>query len=450
MIQPLTIEQIQQLQTQLAAGQISEVYSTLLDRGYTYAGWANGVANTNTIAGIAAVEYLNGTALMGLGSQQCQNLSAETMQAIKQGMAEEYLRTLTIIAEKSPTNTADRDINATEVWAFHKKVFLDNGLGIENWTLDAVFRVLQRMGGDQAVEVYWATMSATGGSGPLAMFANANTFFLMLGAALQSGDPESRELAEQWLENVPGFADRGQWARSYEVVSKFVSSSWRETDRSIAGLVCATFFSACAAPAADPLTLDLDGDGIETVGINTSNPILFDITATGIQQSVGWVGADDGFLVRDLNGNGLIDSGAELFGDATQLAGGQTAADGFAALADLDANQDGVVNAADAAFASLRVWRDLDQDGVTDAGELLTLAALGITGLNVASTSHSQTLANGNQIADLGTYIKADGQVGTLGQTADVNLAIDTFTSQFTDTLPVSEAVNDIHWEMAA
>ncbi len=146
-------------------------------------------------------------------------------------------------------------------------------------------------------------------------------------------------------------------------------------------------------------------------------------------------------LVRDLNGNGLIDSGAELFGDATTLANGTKATDGFAALADLDANHDGVVNSSDAAFSQLRVWRDLDQDGVTDAGELQTLTSLGVAGLNVASASHSQTLANGNQIADLGTYIKADGQVGTLGQTADVNLAVDTFTSQFTDTLPVSEAV---------
>ncbi|MCZ2152779.1 MAG: hypothetical protein LC114_02570, partial [Bryobacterales bacterium] len=76
--------------------------------------------------------------------------------------------------------------------------------------------------------------------------------------------------------------------------------------------VAKTFLSAATTPAADPLTLDLDGDGIETVGINSASPVMFDITGTGIQQSVGWVGADDGFLVRDLNGNGLIDSGAEL------------------------------------------------------------------------------------------------------------------------------------------
>ena len=187
---------------------------------------------------------------------------------------------------------------------------------------------------------------------------------------------------------------------------------WNGADRAIAHAVCTTFFGACTAPRSDPLTLDLDGDGIETSGINTASPIMFDISGSGVQQSVGWVESDDGFLVRDLNGNGLIDSGAELFGDATTLANGTHAADGFAALADLDANHDGVVNASDAAFSQLRVWRDLDQDGVTDAGELQTLGSVGIAGLNVASTSHSQTLANGNQIADLGTYIKADGQVG--------------------------------------
>ena len=70
--------------------------------------------------------------------------------------------------------------------------------------------------------------------------------------------------------------------------------------------------------------------------------------------------------------------------------------------------------------------------------------------MSIETTSHSQTLTNGNEIADLGTFIKSDGQVGTLGQTADVNLAVDTFTSQFTDTLPVSDAKNDFEWRKLA
>ena len=78
-------------------------------------------------------------------------------------------------------------------------------------------------------------------------------------------------------------------------------------------------------------------------------------------------------LVLDRNNNGVIDNGRELFGDSTVMSNGQTAADGFAALADLDSNQDGVINANDAQFANLRVWRDLNQDGVSQANELSTL-----------------------------------------------------------------------------
>ena len=195
-------------------------------------------------------------------------------------------------------------------------------------------------------------------------------------------------------------------------------------------------------PRRDPLILDLDGDGIESVGINNDTPLMFDHDGDGIKESSGWITSDDGFLVLDRNGNGTIDSGGELFGDATYLANGQKAVDGFAALADLDTNQDGQVNANDAAFADLRVWRDLNQDGISQSNELLSLGSLNIVGLNVADTSHSQVLANGNRLADLGTYVKGTGEaggMGAVGQTADIDLAVDTFTSQFTDTLPISE-----------
>jgi hypothetical protein len=84
------------------------------------------------------------------------------------------------------------------------------------------------------------------------------------------------------------------------------------------------------------LVLDLDGDGIESVGLNAINPLMFDLTGTGVKTSVGWIKPDDGFLVLDRNGNGTIDGGAELFGDATPLSGGGTASNGFTALTDLD------------------------------------------------------------------------------------------------------------------
>ena len=128
-------------------------------------------------------------------------------------------------------------------------------------------------------------------------------------------------------------------------------------------------------PFKDPLTLDLDGDGIETVAASTTNPILFDHDGDGTKNGTGWIKADDGFLVLDRNNNGTIDSGQELFGDSTPLAGGEAAADGFAALAQEDTNADGVVNNLDTRWSQLRVWQDLNQDGISQAGELLTMRA---------------------------------------------------------------------------
>ena len=106
----------------------------------------------------------------------------------------------------------------------------------------------------------------------------------------------------------------------------------------------------------DPLTLDLDADGIETTSANTG--ITFDFDGDGLRTGTGWVKGDDGFLVLDRNGNGTIDTGRELFGVDTVKRNGQKAVNGFDALSDLDSNADGVFDAKDAQFANVRVWED--------------------------------------------------------------------------------------------
>jgi len=145
----------------------------------------------------------------------------------------------------------------------------------------------------------------------------------------------------------------------------------------------------------DPLILDLDGDGLEITPL--SQGVLFDANGNTIKTGTAWAGADDGMLVWDRNGNGLIDSGRELFGDETVLANGTKAAHGFAALSELDVGStvggatvgagDSVFDAKDAQFGNLRIWRDLNQDGVSQAGELQTLAQTGITSIGLANTN---------------------------------------------------------------
>ena len=71
--------------------------------------------------------------------------------------------------------------------------------------------------------------------------------------------------------------------------------------------------SARWASGGDPLILDLDGDGIETVAMDRGS-IYFDGDANRFSERTGWVKGDDGFLVLDENGNGRVDDGTELFG----------------------------------------------------------------------------------------------------------------------------------------
>ena len=160
--------------------------------------------------------------------------------------------------------------------------------------------------------------------------------------------------------------------------------------------------------AATPLVLDLNGDGIHTTSQKAG--VEFDLLNTGSRIPTGWVGAQDGLLVRDINKNGSIDSGAELFGSSTLLPNGETAVDGFQALAALDTNQDGLIDAADHQFTNLMVWQDVNQDGLSQEDELHTLEDLSIQSLNLGFTPVSQDDA-GNWIGLESSYQTTDEEI---------------------------------------
>ena len=161
-----------------------------------------------------------------------------------------------------------------------------------------------------------------------------------------------------------------------------------------------------------PLALDLDGDGIETVGFSAN--IYFDHDGDSFKELSGAIASDDGLLVLDINGDGQINSGAELFGNNTLLDDGELAENGFLALAELDSNDDGIIDAEDSRYAELRVWRDIDQDGVADDGELLTLEDAGVQSLNTIYSEQSYTDAFGNQHLQVGSYTNTAGEVRTM------------------------------------
>lgn len=84
------------------------------------------------------------------------------------------------------------------------------------------------------------------------------------------------------------------------------------------------------------------------------------------------------FLTLDRNGDGLITQADELFGD-----GGKEGWNGFKELATLDKNKDRKIDARDPQFAKLRLWRDLNGDGIAQAGELFTLKKMGVRDISL-------------------------------------------------------------------
>ncbi|VTU27028.1 Cyclolysin [Variovorax sp. PBL-H6] len=195
--------------------------------------------------------------------------------------------------------------------------------------------------------------------------------------------------------------------------------------------------------------LDLDGDGLELK--RASGSILFDHNADTIRTGTGWIDADDGILVRDLNGNGSIDSGRELFGIDTVKSDGRNAVNGFDALADLDANADGQLNAADLAWGSLQIWRDLDQDGITDAGELSGLDTLGISRIgvngsasNATGGAQAGTTVNGNLIAQSASFTREVDGVQVNRTVGAIDLESNAFYREFTVAVPLTEQARSL------
>ena len=182
-----------------------------------------------------------------------------------------------------------------------------------------------------------------------------------------------------------------------------------------------------AANTRSPLILDLDGDGVETIGTNSN--VYFDHDDNGFAENSGWVGKDDGLLVRDLNNNGQIDDGTELFGNNSVLSSGEKAANGFEALKDLDSNNDGIFNSSDTAWNQVKVWKDANSNGLVDEGELLTLEQANVSGINLDYENSTTTDENGNQHNQTGTFIKTDGSTGSVHDVwfdADMADTIDT------------------------
>jgi len=170
----------------------------------------------------------------------------------------------------------------------------------------------------------------------------------------------------------------------------------------------------CSDNTGSPILLDLDRNQFHLSG----GPVVFDIDADGLFEIVTWVsrGTQDAFLFLDRNGNGVVDDGSELFGDATLLTSGEQARHGYEALAEFDlvengGNQDGEIDDADSIFSDLEVWIDSNANGIHESFESQSLAEAGVLTIGLNYRESSRTDSHGNEFRYIGRgSIEVDGR----------------------------------------
>ncbi|MEW6352550.1 MAG: calcium-binding protein, partial [Thermodesulfobacteriota bacterium] len=232
------------------------------------------------------------------------------------------------------------------------------------------------------------------------------------------------------------------------IVHVLITGYWRPRETPIAPILSDKWKVDYQPPEGlqrrDPLVLDLDGAGIQTVGLDALR--YFDQDGNAFQELSGWVSPGSGLLMVDWNGNHVLDSGTELFSDSAILPNGLRAANGFDALAHYDSNHDGKIDGLDPIWSQLKLWQYDDTSGLylfesEDGGKISSVDEVGLSAIYLDSEAKNSTDTQGNTEVRSGSFEWKDGRTGTI---AEYNFARDTSDTIASEFLDVPEDIESL------
>ncbi|HET9640091.1 MAG TPA: putative Ig domain-containing protein [Allosphingosinicella sp.] len=160
-----------------------------------------------------------------------------------------------------------------------------------------------------------------------------------------------------------------------------------------------------------PIVLDLSGRGLSEAF--STQTVDFDLDGSGVRQPIRWLNSGFALLALDRNGDGIVSTRSDIsfIGD---VAGAASDLEGLAAY---DSDGDGQLDSGDSRYGDFTLWQDLNSDGISQAGEMKSLAESGIASISLARTPTGQRLDNvsGHVVANSSTFTRTDGTGGAVG-----------------------------------
>ena len=154
----------------------------------------------------------------------------------------------------------------------------------------------------------------------------------------------------------------------------------------------------------DPLVINLDTNIAQV----SDQKFFFDLDQDGEEEEISSLQSGSGFLALDLNGDGKINDGGELFGTKS--------GDGFSDLAKYDSDGNGWIDEADEIWEKLLIWTK-DEKGNDKLYHLSDLG-VGAIGLGRVSTQFALNSEKDNHnnamIRKTGIFLYENGTVSTV------------------------------------
>lgn len=261
--------------------------------------------------------------------------------------------------------------------------------------LESLLSFLQLIGGDKARLGYKETLGET------ANMLTENSFVSVTSIKTSHVEEEATSFSGQGI----ALTEDGRQ------IDFNVNFSLSRRFESYAGVTMAR-----AANLIDPLVINVGSD----VTSISDQSFYFDIDCDGKEDKIRGLGPGTGFLTYDMNGDGIINDGSELFGTKS--------GDGFKDLARYDSDGNGWIDENDEVYGKLQVW--LRSEDGEDTLLSLKEADVGAIYLGSATTAYTYygdegAVQDPSRLSGGASYASQHDEEGYANNGADVNNGAD-------------------------